>query len=148
MASRPSIVALLPVDRDGVPLVGGDVVREAGGWFSLYPAGRVASPETMAHARDQGGGAFVVLGASETLALIVRVASKTWAGIEALRADSVKEAANVKLAWVDERPVDVATGARTGERVQLYAAMAGFTEDDAERATATAEPVIERGATR
>ena len=133
MIKRHSLVCVLPIEEEK-PAVPGDIYYEDAGWWTCWPLGRVEAPDTFVHLHDEGGNTFTILGSPEMLALIERVAEKSWPGIEALRDDETKAATDVKAIWTDTRP-DVLdaegkpTGKKTGERVVLRAQMAGWNDD-------------------
>lgn len=112
---------------------------EADRWFTLYPLTR-SEPNAFFHARlmvqhpTLTRAVYVCIGPALVLARLAdRIAEDglawtlTWPDLQALRADSRVNVSALREAWIDERPEG-----DTGNRVRLFARVAGYSDDDAE----------------
>jgi hypothetical protein len=142
---RGTLIAYIRAQADAdAPMIPGtwSLVEESNRWAAIYPLGRIARSDVSFHARllvrrtgfTPHRGLFVCVGAPVVLqALADRIAAdglpwtKTWATLAALRSDLTEPAVTLKTSYPDERPEG-----DSGERVRLFARMAGFADDDAE----------------
>lgn len=83
-----------------------DTAAEDAAWFTTWPTGRTENRDAFVNGRvvtgplPDGKRAFFVQCDADVMSSMMSIATTSWAGIAALRADNSAEAEAVKAAWL------------------------------------------------